>query len=367
MAPKNFRQTTLRPLKRPRIVEVDVSSSDEALPLSPNNNIQISELSCVQDETTVTNSSDASQRVTSPTSPKTRTSDVHPFFITSTDDGSVSCKLCKEHHVTKKYKSVNTDTMRNHLNKVHPDWKNLSDYPLFPGASVPSLTAPPLSDEQQDNFEQLLIEWLVCDQEPLAIVDSKKFIKLIKFLNESVKIPSRNTIRKKIIQQFEDKRLAIKNFLIVNESRMSLTCDLWTSGAQVPFLGITAHLIDKDFILKSFVLDMKMLPHPHSAVDIADSISETLEQFEISNKVIAVTTDNGKNIINAIKQLSTKDEELEEEDNLPVQELDLITVFDTVPFGRRCLGHILNLAARAGLDLIKPKIKKSEKSSNQVS
>ncbi|KAL0217406.1 hypothetical protein RCL1_007987 [Eukaryota sp. TZLM3-RCL] len=90
---------------------------------------------------------------------------------------------------------------------------------------------------------------------------------------------------------------------------------------------------------------MKMLPHPHSAVDIADSISETLEQFEISNRVIAVTTDNGKNIINAIKQLSTLDVELEEDTS---QEPDLATVCETVSFDKRCPVNILTLATRPG-------------------
>ena len=84
-----------------------------------------------------------------------------------------------------------------------------------------------------------------------------------------------------------------------------ITTDLWTSQYQVKgYLTLTTHFIDNEWALKSFVLATLEVPMEHTAENIGRVITDILLEYDISEKVIAATTDNGTNIIKAVNQLN---------------------------------------------------------------
>lgn len=70
------------------------------------------------------------------------------------------------------------------------------------------------------------------------------------------------------------------------------------------YLTVTAHMYGNDFKLKTFVMTTEKLDKNHSAQCIHEILKKILENWNITNKVIAVVTDSRANIIKAdIKKL----------------------------------------------------------------
>ncbi|XP_065096779.1 E3 SUMO-protein ligase ZBED1-like [Paramisgurnus dabryanus] len=137
-------------------------------------------------------------------------------------------------------------------------------------------------------------------------------------------IPCRTTMSARIVKLYDTTRENIK--IVLQDKKLALTTDGWTSVATHAYVTITAHFISDTWELENFVLCTKKLRGSHTAAHVAESISNTLEEWNISREaVIAVATDNAQNYVKAIRDLSLLH----------------------VP----CLAHTLNLAVRKGLEV----------------
>lgn len=83
---------------------------------------------------------------------------------------------------------------------------------------------------------------------------------------------------------------------------LSLTFDCWTSNAQQPYIGITAHTINSDWALQTYRMAGTILDVDHTATNLKDIIESTLKDWNIPiSKVSATTTDNGTNVVKAVQ------------------------------------------------------------------
>ncbi|KAL0242697.1 hypothetical protein GEMRC1_005260 [Eukaryota sp. GEM-RC1] len=155
---------------------------------------------------------------------------------------------------------------------------------------------------------------------------------------------SRRTAHRRITSDFPTVRSNVIAFIKKHKGKISITVDGWTSRAQKPFLGIKMHLIDSNYALQEIVADIIKVPHPHSGKEMRQAIQAVLSEFDCP-QILSVTTDNGANMVNAVKEL-----------HIPVT--SNFKKQDARIYPRRCIAHILNLAAKAGLQEIKPVIKK---------
>lgn len=57
-------------------------------------------------------------------------------------------------------------------------------------------------------------------------------------------------------------------------------------------LGITAHWMSEEFSMQSVVLALKVIDGGHTGQNIAALVKNTLDQFDISNKLYCITADN---------------------------------------------------------------------------
>jgi hypothetical protein len=108
---------------------------------------------------------------------------------------------------------------------------------------------------------------------------------MIKRLKPEAKIFSADTIRNNIFKSFNENLIFIKNLLQEVPGQISFTLDSWTSKNQVPFLGITAHWISKDWELKSILLDFCHLEGSHSGENMSEVFFKVLKEFGILTKV----------------------------------------------------------------------------------
>ncbi|CAJ0649713.1 9935_t:CDS:2, partial [Entrophospora sp. SA101] len=147
-----------------------------------------------------------------------------------------------------------------------------------------------------------LIKWIIFDQQPFDVVEDKCFVDLVSELDSCY--------------------------------RVSLTTDAWTSTTtNQGYLGITAHWIDDSWRMKKILLNFIPLNESHTGVYLANKILDTLEEFSLCKKVLAMTTDNGSN-------------------------MDFMHL--------RCGAHVLNLAVKEGIKLIDQPIEKLRKTASSI-
>ncbi|CAG8523985.1 15814_t:CDS:2 [Cetraspora pellucida] len=125
-----------------------------------------------------------------------KTSVVTPYFTKKPDDDSlVICIICKN-SFSKKTATVSTQS---------------------------------LTVDQRARFNILLAEWIVSDTLPFSIVGSKALIALLKFLNVTLELPSRETIKSIVHNSFISMRSDVQTLFEQIFSQISIILDLWTS------------------------------------------------------------------------------------------------------------------------------------------
>jgi hypothetical protein len=102
------------------------------------------------------------------------------------------------------------------------------------------------------------------------------------------------------------------------------------------FMAITCHFIDENWNLCHFLLDVFEIPSPHTGQIIANIILSLLNEFQLENKILALTSDNASNIV--LASSIVKDTLANNFSNTSFQHI-------------RCAAHIMNLAVKKGLNL----------------
>ncbi|XP_065315085.1 uncharacterized protein LOC135923977 isoform X1 [Gordionus sp. m RMFG-2023] len=92
--------------------------------------------------------------------------------------------------------------------------------------------------------------------------------------------------------------------------------------------------------MESFLLDLIELPYPHSGEDISQCLLESLDDFEIQDKIISITHDNALNVIKAVEKM-----------NIIYQEK-----YKTGVYSHRCLAHVINLIVKEGFSYLDKKL-----------
>ncbi|GET52288.1 zinc finger BED domain-containing protein RICESLEEPER 2-like [Rhizophagus irregularis DAOM 181602=DAOM 197198] len=234
---------------------------------------------------------------------KKLSADVWEFFQKIQDEESwlitnYKCILC-----AKLYSPGNpTSTLRRHLTKKHP-----SHYKK-PETRQTTLRFKPYSPSKSKPITDSLVDFVATDLQPFTI-----------------------------------KNVLINEVSQIN-SKISLTTDIWTSEISKDcYLGVTMHYINNNWELKNLLLDLIPVNGSHTAGLITSKLLQILEEFSISNNILALTTDNGSNMIACGNQLAT---ELDQE-------------FNNMAFTHyRCAAHIINLAVKAGMSHVGNEIKK---------
>ena len=85
----------------------------------------------------------------------------------------------------------------------------------------------------------------------------------------------------------------------------SITTDIWTAKYQTRgYISLTCHFIHNDWTLRSAVLATVALNTDHTGDDISDTLSELMDRWNITDKVVASTTDNASNMTKAMRNLN---------------------------------------------------------------
>ena len=117
------------------------------------------------------------------------------------------------------------------------------------------------------------------------------------------------------------------------KSRIHISFDLWTSLNGFAICAVCAHFVSSDFRNHSVLLGMKRMKGTHHGEDITEVIIPVLQEYRILLNLGVFVADNAESNDGAIRvTLSTLRPDL-----------------DATSRRSRCLGHIINLAAKAFL------------------
>ena len=157
-------------------------------------------------------------------------------------------------------------------------------------------------------YKQLVeatVQFISQDMQPLAMVEGCGFRHLLAVAEPRFVLPSRTYFTQtEIPKLYVDIKQKVKG-VVSSGPFHCITTDLWTSQYQVKgYLTLTTHFIDNEWALNSFVLATLEVPMEHTAENIGRVVTDILLEYDISEKVIAATTDNGTNVIKAVDQLN---------------------------------------------------------------
>ena len=77
---------------------------------------------------------------------------------------------------------------------------------------------------------------------------------------------------------------------------------MWTSRHNEAYTDVTIHFVNATYQLKSYLLEMLEFQEAHTGTNIAEELQEILRNWSLpQDKISAITTDNGTNILAALE------------------------------------------------------------------
>lgn len=182
------------------------------------------------------------------------------------------------------------------------------------------------SSERTEQIHKALAKMIAINQIPLSFCSSSGFKQFMSIVEPNYIICKEGAIKQRLKGLKSSVEVIIKKELKDARS-VSCTSDCWSSIAQESYITVTAHFIDNQWCPKSYILTTHKLDDRHTASNLSNQLEITFNKWEINQKIMAVVTDNAKNVLNAV--------------NL----LDNITENDDLT----CAAHTLQLAVNNGL------------------
>ena len=92
---------------------------------------------------------------------------------------------------------------------------------------------------------------------------------------------------------------------LANVPMVAFTLDGWTSPFQMSFLAVTAHWIDDNWVQHDVTLGFELLKGSHTGQLLMETFVKVMERFNLQQKVMSITSDNGSNVLKLAKDFET--------------------------------------------------------------
>ncbi|XP_050546155.1 zinc finger BED domain-containing protein 6-like [Daktulosphaira vitifoliae] len=170
--------------------------------------------------------------------------------------------------------------------------------------SIANFIQKPIPMSKSKIIDQQLVKMIVKEYHPFSIVEDVEFQKLIKMLCPSYIIPSRKTVTQSLMPQLFEVTVESVKDTLKNVAAVCLTTDGWTSRNNQSFISITAHFIDPqdETLISSVLLGCNDFDEKHTGDNLAFFLSNIINEWNLSNKLTVVITDNAANIKAAIRK-----------------------------------------------------------------
>ena len=155
-----------------------------------------------------------------------------------------------------------------------------------------------------NTLTQSICYFLAKDMQPIDTVNDIGFQSMMKKFEPRYTIPDRKTFSVTYLPQMYDTEKKRISNLVSSALFYSCTTDIWTSRAQHAYISLTIHYLAGDFTLHSHLLESKEFPDSHSGVNIAQELTQSLNEWGLSmDRLVSFTTDNASNVVVAMEEL----------------------------------------------------------------
>jgi len=133
------------------------------------------------------------------------------------------------------------------------------------------------NSQRKKDIDRILTEMIAKDVQPFSIVENQGFINYTRVLDPRYKLPSRTQLRDVLMADLFKDTSAKLTTILEEISDIAITCDLWTSSANVSFITVTGHFVH-DYSIKTASLATRKLNDVtnHTAQNIADTLKDIL-------------------------------------------------------------------------------------------
>jgi hypothetical protein len=259
------------------------------------------------------------------------------------------CQLCwdqTEGHNHRFFTNGSTSTNANivHLRDHHYLGKN-GPIEVPPPTVTPNSLLPTVVDQvwrsvaprvDVNRFKTLLIQWIVLAHIALSCVEHDAFRALISMLNPAVAAfmwATGEGVRNFIIKEYKRRKNEIEFELHRSKSCIHLSFDLWSSPNSLAMCGVVAHWIGPDLKARSVLIGLKRVCGDHSGRNIAETILEVIGEYDIEGMLGYFISDNATNNDTCVEAILS----------------DLLPQTNFKYRRMRCIGHVVNLAAKSFL------------------
>ncbi|MBN3281745.1 ZBED4 protein, partial [Polyodon spathula] len=150
-----------------------------------------------------------------------------------------------------------------------------------------------------------LIKLHTLNVKPISIVEDRGFNAFVKTLDPSYKIPNRKRLMEDTIaDMYKDCQDKVRANCQRAHS-VVLTTDMRTSRSTEAYLTVSCHFID-NWQMQEFVLETCSFCGQHTADNISLELKRITDEWGIAQKVVAVVTDNGANMVSAVHKAGWK-------------------------------------------------------------
>ena len=128
------------------------------------------------------------------------------------------------------------------------------------------------------------------------MVENEGFKNLISLLEPRYTMVSCKHIQNKLRPQLFSTTIDKIKSLLISASTCNVTLDIWSSRKMHSFLGITCHYLTDTFEMKSLLVSCSRLLGRHTGEHIVSEFDNVVSNFNISNKIFKVISDNASNM-----------------------------------------------------------------------
>ena len=127
--------------------------------------------------------------------------------------------------------------------------------------------------------------------QPISVVENERFVKFVKELDPRYQLPSRSTVTRSLFPK------------LMQVKHLALTTDLGTSNQTLSYLTLTCHYINQEMQLCSKILETLYMQKYHTARNLAEELKNIAEEWEITEKICCIITDNVASNVAAVNLL----------------------------------------------------------------
>ena len=206
------------------------------------------------------------------------------------------------------------------------------------------------------NFEDQVLRFIIASRLPFNTVEHVQFKRLLKMIGgpRLIRVPTRHDVKNRLMELSKNTHMELLSKLPAS-GKISLAMDCWTSTTRHAFLATTGYFIDDAWNYHEILVGFDPLSGSHEGRNLANTVIQTLNETNLSRRVLSITTDNAGNNGTMMRSLvKILQEELNDRQTISSEALDpVLRNLLSNEYHMPCMAHVIQLIAKAFLTTLR--------------